>query len=90
MNGSVLGFFVLAFALAVPFWLIGAVTGLELLPGLPVASLATVCPVIAAVILVYRENNGAGVMALLRLRGCWQSALAAVWSHVRRHEAKDA
>jgi len=30
---SPLAFFLLVFALSVPFWLIGAVTGIDLLPG---------------------------------------------------------
>jgi hypothetical protein len=66
MKGSILAFLTLAFVLAIPFQLIGAGTGRELLPGLPVAGLATVCPMIAAVILVYREHKSAGVSALLK------------------------
>jgi uncharacterized protein len=62
---SPLTFFLLLFALSVPFWVIGKVTGLQLLPGLPVSSLGFVCPVAAALILVYRESNTAGVAALL-------------------------
>jgi hypothetical protein len=52
-NGSPLVFFLLVFTLSVPFWLIGAVTELRLLPGLPVSSLMFVCPAMAAAILVY-------------------------------------
>lgn len=37
MRPSVLRFLVLVFVLSVPFWLLGALTDLELLPGLPVA-----------------------------------------------------
>ena len=49
-------FFTLALALSLPISLIGAVIGLELLPGHPVSSLVvTFCPLIAALILVYRE-----------------------------------
>jgi len=56
---SPLKFFLLVFALSIPFWLIGAVTPLQLLPGLPVSSLMAFCPLIAASILVYREGNRA-------------------------------
>ncbi|MEP7289090.1 MAG: type II CAAX endopeptidase family protein [Chloroflexota bacterium] len=63
---SPLQFFLLVFALIIPFWLIGAVTGLQLLPGVPVAALAACCPMIAALILVYRENKTASVIALLK------------------------
>jgi hypothetical protein len=52
-----LKFFLLVFAHTIPFWLIGAATGLELLPGLAVAALAAWCPMLAAMILIYRENK---------------------------------
>jgi membrane protease YdiL (CAAX protease family) len=61
-----LGFFLLTFALTIPFWLISAIARRELLPGLPVAGLAAFCPMLAAAILVYRENKNAGVTALLK------------------------
>lgn len=41
-------FFVLVFALSVPFWLIGAVAGIELLPGMPVSALVFVYSATAA------------------------------------------
>jgi membrane protease YdiL (CAAX protease family) len=63
---SPLAFFALVFALSVPFWLVGAATGLQLTPNLPVSSFIWLCPVIAAAILTYRANGGAGVVALLR------------------------
>lgn len=65
-NRSPLVFFVLVFALSLPFWLIGALTTIQLLPGLPVSSLMFVCPALAASILVYGANGTAGVNALLR------------------------
>ena len=45
---SPLVFFVLVFVLSVPFWIVGATTGLQLTPDLPVSSFIWVCPVIAA------------------------------------------
>src|SRR5918997_6792053 len=65
-NRSPFAFFVLVFMLSVPFWAVGAATGLQLTPDLPVSSFIWVCPVIAASLLVYRENGTAGVAALLR------------------------
>ena len=59
-------FFLWVFALSIPFWGIGALTGGELLPGLPLAALMAVCPVTAALILVYRQHGRAGVTSLLR------------------------
>jgi uncharacterized protein len=59
---------VLVFALSVPFWLIGALAGrgLPLIPiDLPVSALQFVCPLVAAVILVHRDEGGRGVRRLL-------------------------
>jgi membrane protease YdiL (CAAX protease family) len=59
-------FFLLVFGLSVPFWLIGAATGFQLAPGLPVSALMTFAPAIAASILVYRAGGNAGAAHLLR------------------------
>jgi hypothetical protein len=76
---SPLKFFLLVFALSIPFWLIGSVTALELLPGLPVSALMLVCPVTAASILVYSENQTAGVITLLKRSFDYQRVKAKVW-----------
>ena len=59
-------FFALAFAFIVPFWVLGELTARALLPGLPVAALATACPAAAALVCVHRERGRVGVTALLR------------------------
>ena len=59
-------FFLLVFALSSPFWLIGGVTDLQLMPGLSVSALMTFCPMFAALILVHRTRGTSGVTALLR------------------------
>ena len=56
----------LVFALSVPIWIAGGMSGLELLPKLPVAAVSVVLPVLAAAILTYRNAGMAGVSALLR------------------------
>ncbi len=76
---SPLKFFWLVFALSIPFWLVGAATGLQLLPGLPVAALMFVCPVAAALILVYGENKTAGVIALLKRSFDFERIRAKAW-----------
>lgn len=65
-NRSPLLFFALVFALSIPFWLIGAATDLQLMPGLSVSILMVFSPMAAALILVYRQNRAAGVTDLLR------------------------
>jgi uncharacterized protein len=61
-----LAFFVLTIVLLVPFLVYGALTGLQLVPGLPVAALAIVSPMLAAIIMVYHQDKRAGVVALLK------------------------
>lgn len=59
-------FFLLVFALSIPFWLMGAATDLQLMPGLSVSALMGFCPMVAALILVYRDKGTTGALALLR------------------------
>ena len=54
---SPLRFFLTVAALSIPFAWLGAVTDLQLYPGIPVAALAFVCPVSAAALLAYRANG---------------------------------
>ncbi len=61
-------FFFLVFSLSLPFWILGAVGPdfTKIFPiKLPISALMTFCPVIAAVILVHREQKSRGVEALL-------------------------
>ena len=64
-NSSPLKFFALVFGLSVPFWLIGAATDLQLMPGLSVSALMAFCPMALALILVHLDNEAGGVRALL-------------------------
>ena len=63
---SPLVFFGLVFVLALPFYVLGAFVERSLMPGLPIAALAIVCPALAAIILVYRAEAWAGVRGLLK------------------------
>lgn len=63
---SPLAFIALVFALSAPFWLAGALSGWQPLPGLPISALMAVCPLIAASALAYRARQTASVGALLR------------------------
>ena len=62
---DMLAFFGLTFALTIPFWIIGRASGNELMPGLPSAALAVICPATAALILSWRLTGVAGARALL-------------------------
>jgi uncharacterized protein len=63
---SPLRFFLLVFLLTVPFLVLAALNDGQIVPGVPLAGLAVVCPVLAALILEYRRARGVGVRALLR------------------------
>jgi hypothetical protein len=76
---SLLAFFVLVFVFAVPFWGIGAATGLQLLPGIPVAALAVVCPALAALILARRTKGAGGATALLKHAFDYERIRSKVW-----------
>lgn len=78
-KSSPLEFFVLVFVLSIPFWLIGALSPLQLLPGLPVSSLAVFCPLIAASILIYREHKTDGVAALFKRSFDYKRIKAKIW-----------
>lgn len=78
-NSSPLKFFLLVFTLSIPFWLIGAMTKLQLLSGLPADALMFVCPTIAASILVHRENTTGGITGLLKRSFDYKRIDAKVW-----------
>lgn len=76
---SLMAFFLLTFALAVPFWVLGALIGGQLMPGLPVAGLMFVCPGLAALVLVRREHGFAGVRALVVRAFDYKGVTAKIW-----------
>ena len=63
---SPLPFFLLVFGLSVPFWWIGIVTDLQLLPGLSVSALMAFCPMVAALLLVRQESSTTAIQGLLK------------------------
>ena len=50
-------FVLLLFALSVPFWIVGALRPIELLPELPVSALQAACPLLAALLLSIRFSR---------------------------------
>ena len=78
-NRSPSTFFALVLALSIPFWLIGAVTERQLMPGLSVSALAAFSPALAACVLVYRVNGFAGVRKLLRRSFDFRRTTAKRW-----------
>ncbi len=62
---SVFTFFVLAFALSIPFWVLGTLNPIELLPGLPISALGAFIPALSASALVYKSDRLPGVRQLV-------------------------
>lgn len=62
---SVPAFFALIFILTIPFWVLGAIKPIELLPGLPISALGAFIPAMAALILVYKIDRLSGVLQLM-------------------------
>ncbi|MDF1613272.1 CPBP family intramembrane glutamic endopeptidase [Stygiobacter electus] len=74
-----LAFFILIFIFAIPFWVIGGMTGIQLLPGLPIAALIAVCPGLAALVLAYRENRSTAVKMLLKRAFDYERIKVKIW-----------
>ncbi len=78
---SPLTFFVLVYALTIPFWVLSTIVKVEGLPdNLPVTDIgATFVPLIAASILVYREEKFGGVMKLLKRAFDYKRIKQKIW-----------
>src|SRR5262245_23790824 len=77
---SVLAYFGLVFAFAIPFWLAGPLVAAPggLPHGLPLSALQAVCPLAAACLLVRRESGARGVKRLL-LRLVLYRGIRPIW-----------
>ena len=76
---SVLSYFLLVYVLAIPFWALGALSKMQLLPALPISALGVLCPLAAASILVYRANSRTGLVELLKRSLDFQRIRSKVW-----------
>lgn len=69
LNRPSFKFFLLVFVLSIPLWILGSVAEdiTKVLPTkLPISSLMAFCPMLAAMILVYKERKLSGVKELLK------------------------
>ena len=81
-NKSSLKFFLLVFLMSISFWILGATTRdlTKILPiKLPISALMTICPLLVAVILVYKEQKTYGVKELLKLSFDFQKIKDKKW-----------
>lgn len=66
LESSALHFFGLVLLLLVPFWILGELLPVELLPGLPISALGAFTPALAALILSYKHAGRSGSLQLLQ------------------------
>jgi hypothetical protein len=81
LKGSPYLFFVLVYAISIPFWVLNTIFPIKLpLDNLPVTDIAaTFAPTIAALILVYREEKLFGVRKLLRRTFDYKRITRKIW-----------
>ncbi|HEX9333415.1 MAG TPA: CPBP family intramembrane glutamic endopeptidase [Anaerolineales bacterium] len=65
-ESSIFTFFVLVFILSIPFWVLGIIYPIQLLPGLPISALGAFTPALGAIILTYKYEHLSGVLQLLQ------------------------
>ncbi len=63
---SVFTFFALVFALSIPFWVLGAIKPIQLLPGVPISAIGAFTPALGALVLIYKNDRLSGVLRLLQ------------------------
>jgi hypothetical protein len=78
-NRSPFTIFTLVFALSAPFYLVGAMTTFQIIPGVPLSGFVFVCPAIAAIFLILRENGKAGVIVFLKRSLDWKRIKGKIW-----------
>ncbi|MCL6750371.1 hypothetical protein KBT16_04975, partial [Nostoc sp. CCCryo 231-06] len=68
ISKSPLKFFLLVFVISIPFWLVGFLDLPKILPiNLPISALMFVCPTIAALILMPKDNEPNSMRELLKI-----------------------
>lgn len=76
---SLRNFLLLLFILSVPCWVFGAMYDVELFPGFKLFQLPLGMPMIAALILIWRENGIPGVISLLKRTYDFRRIKPAIW-----------
>jgi uncharacterized protein len=77
---SLLNFFLLLFGLSIPFWLIGSIYDVQIFGGnLKLFQLPLAMPMVAALILIYREKGKTGVLELLKRTYDFRKIKSKIW-----------
>jgi hypothetical protein len=76
---SLRNFVLLLFGLSIPFWALGAIYDVQIFPGFKMFQLPLAMPMVAALILIYRENGKTGVLALLKRTYDFHNIKSKIW-----------
>lgn len=63
---SLVSFLLLLFGLSTPCWVLGAIYDVQIFPGFKLFQLPLAMPMVAALILIYREKGKTGIITLLK------------------------
>lgn len=74
-----MNFILLIFGLSTPCWVLGAIYDIQIFPGFKLFQLPLAMPMVAALILIYRENKIDGVIALLRRTYDFRNIKPVIW-----------
>ena len=78
-NRSLLNFVLLLFGLSIPFLVIGSIYDVQLFPGFKLFQMPLAMPVVAALILIYRESGRDGVAAVLKRTYDFRNIKSRIW-----------
>jgi CAAX protease family protein len=78
-NRSLLTFILLLFGLSIPFWVIGTIVDVQVIPGLNLFQMGLAMPAVAALILVYKESGKEGVVTILKRTYDFRNIKSKIW-----------
>jgi len=78
-NISIRNFVLLLFGLSIPFLVIGSIYDVQLFPGFKFFQMPLAMPIVAALILIYRESGRDGIVALLKRTYDFRRIESKIW-----------
>ena len=76
---SLNNFLLLLFGLCIPCWILGSIYDVEIFPGFKLFQFPLALPMIAALIMVYKESGNQGVIALLKRTYDFRNFRPRIW-----------
>ena len=76
---SIVNFLLLLFSLSTPCWVLGAIYDVQIFPGFKLFQLPLAMPMVAAIILIYKESGKNGVIGLLKRAYDFRIIKSKIW-----------